>query len=97
MGRELALDRTTEEHINMATDEIVTLRTFAIDLHAEMARAMLDSHGIHAVLSRDNCGGLEPQLTIAGGTRLMVNRDVADEALALLDNADRRVGRDEEE
>ncbi len=81
----------------MATDEIVTLRTFAIDLHAEMARAMLDSHGIHAILSRDNCGGLEPQLTIAGGTRLMVNREDANDALALLDTADKSVGQDEEE
>lgn len=81
----------------MAADDIITLRTFAIDLHAEMARSMLDSHGIRAALSRDNCGGLEPQLTIAGGTRLMVSRDDAPEALALLEKADDSVGADEEE
>jgi len=66
-------------------DSIVVLRTFANELAAEIARAVLDAHHIPALVLRDDAGGMYPSLTFVHGVRLAVRRDDVEEALAVLD------------
>lgn len=56
----------------MDKGNIVTLRKYSVEMDAELARATLEAHGIRAEIARDDCGGMEPQLSIAGGARLLV-------------------------
>jgi len=69
-------------------DSIVVLRTFANELEAEIARVVLDAHDIPAFVLRDDAGGMYPSLTFVHGVRLLVRRDDAEEALAVLDTVE---------
>jgi hypothetical protein len=52
---------------------------------AEIARAMLDEHGVSARVVVDDVAGLHPELSLAtGGVRLEVDEADADEARELL-------------
>lgn len=81
----------------MIQDNIITLRTYALEMEAEMARATLDAHGIPAAVSRDDCGGMEPQLNISGGARLKVTQRNARAALDILDSPDNALTAAEED
>jgi hypothetical protein len=67
-------------------DEVktVTLRTFGNHEAAELAVANLEAHGIECWVKADDCGGMYPNLTTAGGVRLLVRASDADAAVALL-------------
>jgi hypothetical protein len=68
-------------------DEVktVTLRTFGSHEAAELAVANLEAHGIECWINADDCGGMYPNLTTAGGMRLLVRASDAEAAIALLD------------
>lgn len=65
--------------------QIVVLRTFATEVEAEIARAVLEAHGIPALVLHNDAGGMYPSLTFVHGVRLMVRREDARVALMLLD------------
>jgi len=62
--------------------EFQVVRRYLSDVAAEVDRAMLDANGIDALVTRDDAGGMIPQLR---EYRLLVPWDQAVEALALLD------------
>jgi hypothetical protein len=62
----------------------VTLRTFGSHEAAELAVANLEAHGIECWINADDCGGMYPNLTAAGGVRLLVRASDAEAATALL-------------
>jgi Putative prokaryotic signal transducing protein len=66
-------------------EPIVTVRTFASELEAQLAKAILAASGIPAVVMHDDAGGMLPSLTFVRGVRLAVRREHARRALALLD------------
>jgi hypothetical protein len=70
------------------SDETVILRTYASEMEAEIARMVLDSAGIPAVIHRDDAGGMMPSLQFLRGARLVVRRDHAAAAAEILDEAD---------
>jgi hypothetical protein len=49
---------------------------------------MLDANGIVAVVSSDDAGGIEPQLQVTQGVRVLVAPEDAERARALLADAD---------
>ena len=49
------------------------LRVFGNDMDAQVARTKLESEGIQAFVSSDDCGGTQPFLQLTNGVRLMVN------------------------
>ena len=53
-------------------------------VEAQLMAGMLEAHGIRAIVSADDAGGLEPQLQ-AAGVRVLVANDDASEARALLE------------
>jgi hypothetical protein len=62
----------------------VTIRIFGSHDAAELARSNLESHGIGCWVNADDCGGMYPNLTAAGGVRLLVRVSDAEAAIALL-------------
>lgn len=72
----------------MDTDKLVTLRTYPDEILAGMAHSALKSESIQAIVSRDDCGGMEPQLNIAGGVRLIVKEGDVQAANQILDAID---------
>ncbi|HEX6967020.1 MAG TPA: DUF2007 domain-containing protein [Gemmatimonadaceae bacterium] len=65
--------------------QIVVLRTFASEVEAEIARAVLEAHDIPALVLHNDAGGMYPSLTFVHGVRLMVRREDARVARMLLD------------
>ncbi len=72
----------------MDTEKLVTLRTYPDEILAGMARSALESESIQAIVSRDDCGGMEPQLNIVGGVRLIVKEGDVQAAGQILDSFD---------
>jgi hypothetical protein len=56
-----------------AQTDLVTIRTFASESEAQIAKSVLDAFGIDSILSHDDCGGQRPHLTLTGGIQLIVN------------------------
>jgi hypothetical protein len=63
----------------------VVIRTFANELEAQLAQAVLDAHGIPSILLRDDAGGMHPMLQFLHGVRLAVRHVDAVPALRWLD------------
>jgi hypothetical protein len=64
-------------------------------VEAEMIVGMLQSHGIHATVSGDDVGGIDPALQ-AQGVRVMTPEDEADVAFRLIGEASGTPRRDRE-
>jgi hypothetical protein len=62
----------------------ITIRTFPERNEAEIVKSLLDSSGIPALIQADDMGGTRPFMQLTTGVRLLVARDRAAEALALL-------------
>ena len=67
------------------SDATRVLRTFANELEAQLAQAVLDAHGIPSAVVRDDAGGAMPWLQLLHPVRLIVRGEDAEEAARLLD------------
>ena len=66
--------------------KIVIVRTFNSHEAARLAVSNLEAHGIRCWVNADDCGGMYPNLTVAGGVRLSVEAPNVDAAVALLNS-----------
>ncbi len=66
------------------SDEVVVLKTFNNEIEAGMAQQVLQEAGLTAFVSKDDAGGMEPQLQRTNGVRLIVTRADAQRAHKLL-------------
>ena len=66
------------------SDEVVVLKTFNNEIEAGMAQQVLQEAGMTAFVSKDDAGGMEPQLQRTNGVRLIVSRIDARRADRLL-------------
>lgn len=66
------------------SDELVTVKTFSNEIEASMAAQVLEQSGVKCFVSADDAGGMEPQLQMTMGVRLVVNRADAERALEIL-------------
>jgi hypothetical protein len=64
--------------------DLTTVRTFTTELEANIAKAALEAFGIECMISRDDCGGQRPHLTMSGGIRLVTRSDDAERAEEVL-------------
>jgi hypothetical protein len=55
-----------------AQPDLVTIRTFASEWEANVAKSALEAFGIGCLTSRDDCGGQRPHLTMTSGIQLVV-------------------------
>ncbi len=67
------------------TDALVVIREFANEIEAEIARSVLDAHGIAAAVLRDNAGGMLPAMQLLFPVQLAVATRDRFMALAILD------------
>ena len=66
------------------SNEVVVLKTFNNEIEAGMAQQVLQEAGMTAFVSKDDAGGMEPQLQRTNGVRLIVIRADAERAHKLL-------------
>jgi hypothetical protein len=62
----------------------VAVGSFSNELEANLGKSTLESAGIESVLTRDDCGGMEPQLSMVQGIKLLVRAEDAKRAEAIL-------------
>jgi hypothetical protein len=67
-----------------AQPDLVTIRTFVSEFEAQIAKSALEAFGIHCMISRDDCGGQRPHLTLTGGIQLIANSADAERAEEVL-------------
>lgn len=72
----------------MSGEPVSILQRFPNEITAEIARMTLDAHGIPSIVSRDDCGGMEPYLQVGLGVRLLVHDANHREARRILDAID---------
>lgn len=53
-------------------EETVVIRTYSAEIDAEVARAHLESHGIAALVMKDDAGGMKPVGGGVHGVRVLV-------------------------
>ena len=56
------------------SEDLVVLRVFSNEIEAGMSQQVLQESGVKAFVFKDDVGGMEPQLQLTGGVRLLVNR-----------------------
>lgn len=76
-------DETTNEGIHKNVEK-VTIRFYSTREAAALSASNLEAHGIPSWISADDCAGMYPTLSIAGGVRLKVRVSDAESAIALL-------------
>jgi hypothetical protein len=64
--------------------DLATIRTFTSESEANIAKGALEAFGIDCMISRDDCGGQRPHLTIGEGIRLIIRSDDAERAEQVL-------------
>jgi hypothetical protein len=65
-------------------DGLFVIRTFANDLDAQLAEAVLEANGIEAIVVSDSAGGMMPYLNTIHPVRLMVQEADVELALQLI-------------
>ena len=71
--------------MNRPSTEPVVIAMYQIEHEAELARAILEAHGVPAVILRDNAGGMLPMLQTLFQIRLVVAPEDAEVARRILD------------
>ncbi|MBU2511920.1 DUF2007 domain-containing protein [bacterium] len=64
---------------------LVEICTVYNHLDAEIAKGILEENDIQAFIRKDDCGGMEPQLQITEGIKILVNSQDKDKALSIIE------------
>jgi hypothetical protein len=64
--------------------DLATIRIFTSESEAKIAKGALEAFGIDCMISRDDCGGQRPHLTMGDGIRLIIRCDDAERAEQVL-------------
>jgi hypothetical protein len=63
---------------------LVTIRRFDDELEANLAKSALQAARIDCMMSRDDCGGMRPSLSVGSAIKLLVRSKDADRAKEVL-------------
>jgi hypothetical protein len=64
--------------------DLVEAGSFGNELEANLAKSTLEAAGIDCMLTRDDCGGMEPPLSMVQGIKLLVRAADSERAAAVL-------------
>ncbi len=65
--------------------DLICIKNYNNRTEAELVKSLLESSGIEAIISADDCGGMRPHLLLGtNGTRLLVKEEDAQKALDVL-------------
>lgn len=76
-------------------DSPTVIATYTAAYEAEIAQSHLEESGIDAFISKDDAGGMDPQMQLTRGVRLLVRQHEADEAVYILKEMDAMPARKE--
>lgn len=65
-------------------DELVTVRNFASEIDANLAKTLLDSEGVFSAVFKDDAGGMEPHFQLTRGVDLKVRKSDLEKAQEIL-------------
>ena len=65
-------------------EDLVIIKKYLNETEANIAKGLLESNKISAIIIKDNCGGMRPHMSYAFPVRLMVKSSDKEEALKLL-------------
>lgn len=71
--------------MGLQDDGLFVIRTFARDVDARLAEAVLDANGIESIIIGDNAAGMLPYLNSLHPIRIAVKESDVEEATRLLD------------
>jgi hypothetical protein len=66
--------------------EMIVLKVFTSEIDAKMAQEALQNSGVKSFVFKDDVGGMEPQLQLTAGVRLLVSDADAERAHQLLES-----------
>ena len=69
----------------MKESELVVIRTYMNNFEAEVALTALNSAGIEAMITKDDCGGMRPHLWLRG-VQLVVRFEDKEQAQEVLES-----------
>jgi hypothetical protein len=70
------------------SNDVSVIKIFSNEMDAAMAQQVLQGSGIKAFIFKDDAGGMEPQLQLTGGVRLVVGRSDAERAYKIIQTFD---------
>jgi hypothetical protein len=74
----------TDPHSGNRESSLIAIHSFADELEANLGKSALEAAGIDCIISRDNCGGMEPQLSLVQSIKLLVRPHDAQRVAAIL-------------
>ena len=66
-------------------DALVSIRAFGNRFESDIACGILENADIPCTVAADDCGGMQPNLRMSTGVRILVPESKAEEALSILD------------
>jgi hypothetical protein len=66
---------TKDPHGSGSETDLITIRTFDDELQADLAKCALEAAGIDCMISRDDCGGMRPHLSMTQGIKIIVRAE----------------------
>jgi hypothetical protein len=73
------------------SDQSAVIKVFSNEMDAAIAQQVLLRSGIKAFIFKDDAGGMEPQLQLTGGVRLVVSEENAERAYQIIQTFDNSV------
>jgi hypothetical protein len=68
----------------MDDEKLVAVATYPNKIDAELAQGALEAAEIEAIVTADDAGGLQPQLWVGEGVRVLVRAEDAERAKEIL-------------
>jgi hypothetical protein len=68
----------------MDDEKLVAVATYPNKIDAELAQGALEAAEIEAIVTADDAGGLQPQLWVGEGVRVLVRAEDAERAREIL-------------
>ncbi len=82
-------------YLNLMSNDISVIKVYSNEMEAAMAQQVLEGEGIQAFIFKDDAGGMEPQLQLTNGVRLVTAAADAEQAIQLINAFDMAVPFDE--
>ncbi len=70
------------------SEDIAVIKVYSSEMDAALAQQVLEDAGIKSFIFKDDAGGMEPQLQLTNGVRLVVNRADAERAYQIVKTFD---------
>ena len=71
-------------------DNFITIKSLPSEMEAQLLRGKLRAYGIESLISKDDCGGVDPMMHMAFDVHIKVREKDSKEALSIIEDTDNR-------